>query len=67
MKTTLKLKINPVQEYPGLIIYPIKPSAGLFFLSKSRETIPLSNWKIVLVFCTSYFVMTTRAEKCRHL
>jgi hypothetical protein len=42
MKTTSKLKVNPIQEYLGLIIYPIKQSAGLFFLIKSRETIPLS-------------------------
>jgi hypothetical protein len=42
MKTALKLKRNPIWEYIGLIFYPIKPSAGLFFLIKSRETIPLS-------------------------
>jgi hypothetical protein len=41
MKMSLKLKINPIREYLGYIIYPIKPSAGLFFLLKSRETIPL--------------------------
>jgi hypothetical protein len=29
MKTSLKLKINPIQEYLELIISPIKPSAGL--------------------------------------
>jgi hypothetical protein len=29
MKTTLKLKINMLREYLGLIIYPQKPSAGL--------------------------------------
>jgi hypothetical protein len=33
IKMTLKLKINPVWEYLGLITYPIKPSAGLFFSS----------------------------------
>jgi hypothetical protein len=33
MKMTLKLKINPIQEYLGLITYPIKPMAGLFFSS----------------------------------
>jgi hypothetical protein len=43
MKKTLKLKINPIREYLGLIIYPIKGLAGLFFLIKSRETIPLKN------------------------
>jgi hypothetical protein len=42
MKKTLKLKINPIREYLGLIINPIKRLAGLFFLIKSRETIPLS-------------------------
>jgi hypothetical protein len=41
MKTSLKLKINPIQEYIGLIIFPIKPSAGFFFLLKFHETIPL--------------------------
>jgi hypothetical protein len=41
MKMSLKIKINPIREYLGIIIYPIKPSAGLFFLIKSRETIPL--------------------------
>jgi hypothetical protein len=29
MKTTLTLKINLMQEYLGLYIYPTKPSAGL--------------------------------------
>jgi hypothetical protein len=38
---SLKLKVNPIREYLGLVIYPIKPSAGLFFLIKSRETTPL--------------------------
>jgi hypothetical protein len=42
MKTTLKLKINPNREYLELIFYPIKPLTGLFFLIKSRETIPLT-------------------------
>jgi hypothetical protein len=44
---SLKLKINPIREYLGLIIYPIKPSEGLFFLIKSRETtgIPLKGRK----------------------
>jgi hypothetical protein len=44
MKTPLKLKIlvNPIWLYLGLPIYPIKPSAGLFFLIKSRETLPLN-------------------------
>jgi hypothetical protein len=42
MKTTLKLKINPIQKCLGLIIYPIKPSAGHFFLIKSGDTILLS-------------------------
>jgi hypothetical protein len=41
MKTSLKLKINRIREYIGLIIYPIKPSTGLFFLIKSCETILL--------------------------
>jgi hypothetical protein len=41
MKTALKLKINPIWEYLRLNIHPIKPSKGLFFLIKSRETIPL--------------------------
>jgi hypothetical protein len=40
MKTTSKLKINHIREYLGLVIYPIKPSAGLFNLIKSREAIP---------------------------
>jgi hypothetical protein len=40
-ETSLKLKINYIGEYLGLAIYPIKPSAGLFFIIKSRETIPL--------------------------
>jgi hypothetical protein len=42
MKTTLKLEINPIRFNLGLIFYPVKPSAGLFILIKSRETIPLS-------------------------
>jgi hypothetical protein len=42
MKTTLKLKINPIRFYLGLNFYPIKPSAGLFVLIKSCETIPLN-------------------------
>jgi hypothetical protein len=42
MKTTLKLKINPIRDNLGHIFYPIKPSAGLFILIKSREAIPLS-------------------------
>jgi hypothetical protein len=37
----IKFKINPIWEHLGLIIYPIKPPAGLFFLIKFRETIPL--------------------------
>jgi hypothetical protein len=32
-KTSLKLKINPIREYLGLIIYQIKPSAASFFSS----------------------------------
>jgi hypothetical protein len=36
----LKLKINLIRLYLGLIFYPIKPSAGLFILIKSGETIP---------------------------
>jgi hypothetical protein len=44
MKMILKLKINPIREYLGLIIYPIKQSAGLFFLIKSPETIPLRSF-----------------------
>jgi hypothetical protein len=42
MKTALKLKINSIREYLRLIIHPVKPSKGLFFLIESRETIPLS-------------------------
>jgi hypothetical protein len=42
MKTASKLKINHIREYLGLIIHPIKPSKGLFFLIKSRETISLN-------------------------
>jgi hypothetical protein len=42
MKTSLKLKINPIREYLGLNAYLKKPSAGLFILTKSRETIPLT-------------------------
>jgi hypothetical protein len=42
MKKSLKLKINPIRKYLGLIIYPIKPSAGLFILIKPCETIPLN-------------------------
>jgi hypothetical protein len=41
MKRPLKLKINPIWEYLGFTIYPIKPSAGLFILIKSHETISL--------------------------
>jgi hypothetical protein len=41
MKTALKLKINPIREYLRLIIHPIKPLKGLFFLIKSREPISL--------------------------
>jgi hypothetical protein len=41
MNNSLNLKINPIREYLVLNIYPIKPLAGLFFLSRSRETIPL--------------------------
>jgi hypothetical protein len=44
MKTTLKLKINPIREFLRLSIHQIKPSKGLFFLIKSRETVPLSKW-----------------------
>jgi hypothetical protein len=40
IKTNLKIKINPIREYLGLIIYPIKSSTGFFFLIKSHETIP---------------------------
>jgi hypothetical protein len=32
--------MNPIWEYLGLIIYPVKPPAGLFILIKSHETIP---------------------------
>jgi hypothetical protein len=42
MKTALKLKIKPVREYLRLNVHPIKPLKGLFFLIKSRETIPLN-------------------------
>jgi hypothetical protein len=42
MKMALKLKINPIREYLRLIIHPIKPSQGLFFLIKSCETIPIN-------------------------
>jgi hypothetical protein len=38
MKPTLKLKINPILEYLGLIFYP---PAGLLILIKSRETFRL--------------------------
>jgi hypothetical protein len=41
MKMTLKLKINPIREYLRLIIHPVKQLKGLFFLIKSRETIPV--------------------------
>jgi hypothetical protein len=41
MKMTLKIKINPIRLNLGLILHPLKPSAGLFILIKSRETIPL--------------------------
>jgi hypothetical protein len=41
MKMSLKLKINPIREYLGVIIYLEKPSAGLFIHIKSRETIPI--------------------------
>jgi hypothetical protein len=37
----LKFKKKPIREYLELIIYPIKPSAGLFFLVKSRDPIPV--------------------------
>jgi hypothetical protein len=51
MKMTSKLKINHgILLYKGLIFYPIKPSAGLFILIKSRKTIPstsLGNQAIV--------------------
>jgi hypothetical protein len=53
MKTSLNLKINPIWEYLGLIIYPIKPSAGLFFLIKSRETVPLITGTLCPL-CTVY-------------
>jgi hypothetical protein len=49
MKTTLKLKITPIRLYLWLILYPIKPSAGLFNLMKSRETI-LLKLKILLIY-----------------
>jgi hypothetical protein len=42
MNTALKLKINPFLEYLQLIIHPIKPLKGLFFLIKSRESVPLN-------------------------
>jgi hypothetical protein len=40
-ENVIKIIINPFLEYLGLIIFPIKPSAGLFILIKSRDTIPL--------------------------
>jgi hypothetical protein len=50
MKTTLKLKRNPIREYLGLLIYPVQRSIGRsFFLIKSRETIPLSKYKLISV------------------
>jgi hypothetical protein len=61
MKTSLKLKINPIREYLGLIIYPTKPSAGLFILIKSRETIPLSY--IYRQFITESFLYSADAIK----
>jgi hypothetical protein len=54
MKTTLKLKINSIMEYLGLIIPPIKPSAGLLFLIKSREAIPLTLGGIITGVGTVY-------------
>jgi hypothetical protein len=42
MKTTLKLKINPIRLYLGLIFYPRKLLAGLFILIKYREAIALN-------------------------
>jgi hypothetical protein len=49
MKTALKLKINPIRLYLGLIFYPIKPSTGLFFLIKSRETILLRKPRLFML------------------
>jgi hypothetical protein len=37
-----KIKINPIRLFIAFIFYPIKPSASLFILIKSHETIPLS-------------------------
>jgi hypothetical protein len=56
---SLKLKINPIQEYLGLIIYLIKPSAGLSWdnlFKKKNEiitrrmklTVDKIHWGIVL-------------------
>jgi hypothetical protein len=53
MKMSLKLKINFIWEYLGLIIYPIKQSASLYFHIKSHETIPLKKHfnGLKLFFC----------------
>jgi hypothetical protein len=56
VRIRVKLKINCIKEYLGLLIYPIKPTAGLFILIKSRGTIPFSikmakskiSWKFAL-------------------
>jgi hypothetical protein len=63
---TSKIKKKPIREYLGLIIYPIKPSAGLFFLIKSHETFPLNvldkmfmhnyNYDNLRKFCTKRFM-----------
>jgi hypothetical protein len=53
MKTPFKLKINSTREYPGLIIYLMKQSGGLFSLIKSRETIPLIIIIIIIIILTA--------------
>jgi hypothetical protein len=70
MKMTLKFKINLIRLYLGLIIYPIKPSPGIFILIKSRETILLNtgftslfSTKRKFCVCTGCFVQENFAEK----
>jgi hypothetical protein len=41
MIMSLKLKINPIREFLGLIIYPIKPSAGETIPLKDENLLPL--------------------------
>jgi hypothetical protein len=54
MKKSLKFKINHIWEYLGPIIYPIKPLAGLFFLTKSYETIPFRHKEVILFFFSRF-------------